>query len=295
MKYRKPGSIDREVSVIGLGTWQFGGEWGYDFSQYEVDAIVDTARETGINLVDTAECYGDHLSEKFLGNSLKKDRESWFLGTKFGHHFHGAFDRTPDFTGLGLIKQVEDSLKSLQTDYIDLLQFHSGDDDDFKTPGLWDAAADLVKQGKVKHLGISVKNSGSMEQINSASAIGAEVIQIVYNRLDQNPEKEALPACLAQNLGVLARVPLASGFLSGKYKPGATFAEGDVRSRHKTEEVNRRLAEVHRILAEEVPSGVDMAVWALAWCLRHPAVTSVIPGCKNPDQLRKNASAAELL
>ena len=82
---------------------------------------------------------------------------------------------------------------------------------------------------------------------------------------------------------------------SGKYKPGATFAEGDVRSRHKTEEVNRRLAEVHRILADEVPEGIDMAVWALAWCLRHPAVTSVIPGCKNPDQLWKNASAAELL
>src|SRR5690606_18912907 len=110
-----------------------------------------------------------------------------------------------------------------------------------------------------------------------------------YNRLDRAAEEEVLPSCLEQQLGVLARVPLASGYLSGKYKPGATFSESDVRHKHDPSVTEAKLAEVEQIKTQEVPEGMDMAQWALAWCLKHDAVTAVIPGCKSPEQVRSNA------
>jgi aryl-alcohol dehydrogenase-like predicted oxidoreductase len=118
---------------------------------------------------------------------------------------------------------------------------------------------------------------------------------VVYNRLDRNPEEEVFASCQEQDLGVLARVPLASGYLSGKYKPGSVFAESDVRHRHDPEHVNKLLQEVEAIKQHEVPQGIEMAQWALAWCLKHPAVTAVIPGCKSPQQVEANAKAAELV
>jgi aryl-alcohol dehydrogenase-like predicted oxidoreductase len=121
-----------------------------------------------------------------------------------------------------------------------------------------------------------------------------EVIQVVYNRLDRKPEEAVFPSCIRQDLGVLARVPLASGFLSGKYKPGAKFPENDVREKWKGKDAEVRLREVERIALTEVPQGVPMATWALAWCLQHAAVTSVIPGCKSVEQVEQNARAAAL-
>jgi myo-inositol catabolism protein IolS len=118
---------------------------------------------------------------------------------------------------------------------------------------------------------------------------------VVYNRLERTPEQDVFPACQSHDLGVLARVPLASGYLSGKYRPDATFDDtSDVRSRHDRADVRRKLEEAERIRREEVPDGVDMATWALAWCLQHPAVTCVIPGCKSVEQVEANAKAAEL-
>jgi aryl-alcohol dehydrogenase-like predicted oxidoreductase len=117
----------------------------------------------------------------------------------------------------------------------------------------------------------------------------------VYNRLERQPEKEVFPSCVEQNLGVLARVPLASGFLSGKYKPGTKFAANDVRSRWDSAKLDAYAKEVEVIERDEVPQGTDMAAWALAWCLKHPAVTSVIPGCKDPAQVRSNAASVDLV
>lgn len=125
--------------------------------------------------------------------------------------------------------------------------------------------------------------------------MGIEFIQIIYNRLDRVPEKEVFPSCRRQNLGVLARVPLASGYLSGKYRPGASFPAADVRSRHDAKQRDEKLERVEKIAREEVPPGVPMARWALAWCLKHPAVTCVIPGCKDVAQVEENARAADLL
>ena len=294
MKYRILGRTGMKVSVVGVGAWQFGGEWGKDYIQKEVDAIIDKARQVGVNLIDTAECYGDHLSESLVGGAVRKDRERWIIATKFGHKFHHFMDRTEHWTAAEVRQQLEDSLRALKTDYVDLYQFHSGNDAAFQQDDLWEMLRKQVEAGKVRHVGISIRRSGAEPQIEAATKVGAETIQVVYNRLEPEAEREILPSCQRQNLGVLARVPMASGYLSGKYKPGATFGANDFRSTQAREAVDRKLEAVARIQREEVPAGVPMAQWALAWCLRHQAVTCVIPGCKSPEQVESNAKAVDL-
>jgi len=293
VKHRQLGKTGLKVSVVGIGTWQFGGEWGMDFTQNEVDAIMDAARETGINLVDTAECYGDHLSERLVGSAIKRDRDRWVVATKFGHHFKDLFDRDFLYGAEDVRKQLEDSLAALGIDHIDLYQFHSGDNEAFDNDELWTMLDKQVAAGKIGHIGLSLRQSCQDYQAPKASEIGAEAIQVIYNRLDRVAESIVIPSCKDQNLGILARVPLASGFLSGKYSGGATFPKNDHRSRKEREEIESALAEVERIRREELPAGADMAAWALAWCLKDPAVSCVIPGCKSPEQVRKNAAAAD--
>lgn len=295
MQYRRLGKTGFLVSVVGIGAWQFGGEWGKDFTQAEVNDILASGKELGINLIDTAECYGDHRSEKFIGEALKGQRQDWIIATKFGHIFHGEFDRTDDFSPEGVRRQLDDSLQALNTEYIDLYQFHSGPDEAFDTEGLWEMLNKQVEMGKIRSLGISIGSNDNLYQTERATDIGAGAIQVVYNRLDRTPEKRVFPSARKQNLGVLARVPLASGLLSGKYKPGHQFSdESDVRAHRDKEEVQQRLEEVQRIQEEEVPEGVPMATWALGWVLKHPAVTCVIPGMKSVDQVVQNARAAAL-
>jgi aryl-alcohol dehydrogenase-like predicted oxidoreductase len=295
MKYRRLGRTNLHVSVVGVGSWQFGGEWGRDYSQPEVDKVIGAARDHGINLIDTAECYGDHLSERLVGQAVKGERDKWIIATKFGHHYNDRFDRDQLWSVAEVRKQLEDSLRSLQTDYIDLYQFHSGDDAVFDNTELWTMLQKQVEAGKVRNLGISIASTISVHQAESALQVGAGALQVVYNRIDRQPEDAVFPAALRDDLGVLARVPLASGFLSGKYRPSATFDATDVRSRRERDKVEAALLEVEEIRRTELPEGVDMAAWALAWCLRHPAVSCVIPGCKNPGQVAANAAAVELV
>jgi aryl-alcohol dehydrogenase-like predicted oxidoreductase len=284
------------ISVIGLGTWQFGGEWAHDFSQAEVDDILDQASACGINFIDTAECYGDHLSEKLIGDYLRRrDRSQWIVATKFGHYFHSFMRRTDDYSTAGARLQLESSLRALGVETIDLYQFHSGPDPAFHNDDLWKMLDEQKRAGKIRHLGLSILGKGSVAQAAEARSIGAEVLQVVYNRLDRRPEQDYFPQALRTQLGILARVPLASGLLTGKYKPGAAFFPNDYRSTLDAEKLNRDLDEVEHLRTAEVPAGVPMAQWALAWCLRNPAVSAVIPGCKDAAQVRANAAAADVL
>jgi len=293
MKYRRLGKTNLKVSVIGVGTWQFGGEWGKTFTQSEADAILNQAKDSGINLIDTAECYGDHTSESLIGDYISRGRrEDWIVATKFGHHFHGHQNRTPHYSAQEVLAQLEASLQALRTDYIDVYQFHSGPDEAFDQDALWTMLDKQVQAGKIRHLGTSIGSNDNLHQTDASEKVGSQVIQVVYNRLDRKPEERVFPSCQRQDLGVLARVPLASGYLSGKYKPGATFGDNDVRQRHDPQQTLAKLQEVERIAEREVPEGMDMATWALAWCLKHPAVTAVIPGCKSPAQVISNAAAA---
>ena len=295
MHYRILGSTGLRVSVIGLGTWQFGGEWGRTFTQAEADAILDKAGELGINLIDTAECYGDHLSEGLIGDYLSRhDRSRWIVATKLGHHFNRFLDRTEDFSVGDVRKQLEASLRALRVETIDLYQFHSGSDKQLLNQDLWAMLGDQKRAGKIRHLGISILGKGSEPQANGARRLGAEVLQVIYNRLDRRPEQICFPQAREHNLGILARVPLASGLLGGKYHPGAAFPADDWRSTIEAEKMGKDLEEVERIRQMEVPVGVPMAQWALAWCLKEPAVSAVIPGCKDPAQVASNAAAAEL-
>lgn len=296
MKYRRLGRTGLRVSVVSFGAWQFGGEWGKPFSQSEVNELLSRAKARGINLIDTAECYGDHLSERLIGNFIKDQRDDWLIATKFGHHFTGHLERAQRWSAAEVQQQLEDSLRALQTEVIDLYQFHSGTNAQFDNDELWTMLDRQVQAGKIRHLGISVSSGLDPDyQISQAVEVGAGAIQIVYNRLDREPEETALPLCRQLDLGVLARVPLASGFLSGKYKPGTRFtAETDVRASRDSAENEARLQAVADIARRELPAGVSMASWALAWCLQHPAVTCVIPGCKTVAQVDNNAAAADL-
>jgi myo-inositol catabolism protein IolS len=296
VRYRTLGSTRLRVSVIGVGTWQFGGEWGHSFSQDEVDAILDQAAELGINLIDTAECYGDHLSERLIGDYLRRrDRSKWIVATKFGHRFHSFMNRTDDCSVDGTREQLEGSLRALGVDAIDVYQFHSGTDEAFRNDALWSMLQGQKAAGRVRHLGVSIRGTGSELQAREAKLVGAEMLQVVYNLLDRRPESEYFGHAERDNLGVFGRVPLASGFLTGKYSRGATFPEGDFRSTMSRERIDQDLANVERIRATELPEGVSLAQWALAWCLRTPVVTTVIPGCKDAAQVRANAAAVDLL
>jgi aryl-alcohol dehydrogenase-like predicted oxidoreductase len=296
MHYRILGSTGMRVSVIGVGTWQYGGEWAHDFSQTEVDQILDQAAACGINFIDTAECYGDHLSESLIGDYLsRRDRSQWVLATKFGHHFHSFMNRTDDYSTEGARLQLESSLRALRVDTIDLYQFHSGSDDSFRNDELWTMLDEQRRAGKIRHLGVSILGKGSETQAREARSVGAEVLQVIYNLVDRRPEQDYFPHAQRDQLGILARVPLASGLLTGKYKAGATFLPNDYRSTLDGEKLKRDLEEVDRLRVAEVPEGVPMAQWALAWCLQNPAVSTVIPGCKDAAQVRANAAAADLL
>ena len=296
MRYRILGSTGARVSVIGIGTWQFGGEWGRSFSQADADAILDQAAALGINLIDTAECYADHLSEQLIGDYLsRRDRSRWIVATKFGHHFHKFMDRTEDFSAEGARQQLEASLRALRVETIDLYQFHSGSDAVFLNDSLWATLAAARQAGKIRHLGVSILGKGSELQAQQARRLGAEALQVIYNRLDRRPEQMYFPYSRRDNLGILARVPLASGLLTGKYRPGASFPTNDWRSTFDAGKMRQDLAEVERIRQAEVPAGVPLGQWALAWCLKDPLVSAVIPGCKDVAQVQANASAAELV
>jgi len=295
MKYRILGSTGLKVSVIGMGTWQFGGEWGRDFTPEEATAILRRGRELGINFIDTAECYGAHLSEQFIGQAVAGQRQEWIIATKFGHEFHGPFARTEPRTAEDVRRQLEASLRALQTDYIDLYQYHSWAEAQYEDPAVRRVLEDALQAGKVRHVGNSLSRNDDVRLVERSAAYHVQAIQVVYNRLHRKPEAELFAVAQRQNLGVLARVPLASGLLSGKYQPGAHFDNPrDFRHTKKQKDIDATLRQVAQIARTELPPGVGLAQYALAWCLRHPAVTSVIPGCKSPQQVESNAQAADL-
>ena len=296
MKYRPLGATGLRVSVIGLGTWQYGGEWGRAYGQDEIDALLDRAAERGVNLIDTAECYGDHVAEKLVGDYLaRRDRSRWIIATKFGHHFHGFMNRTFHLKPAEVRRQLEDSLRALRTDAIDLYQFHSGSDEEFRQPELWSMLGEQKAAGKVRHLGISIASKGGPAQAREAAGAGAECLQVVYNRLERRAERDFFPHAAKDHLGVLARVPLASGFLSGKYTAANPFPPNDVRSTFDQEKFRQWIGELEQIRQEELPPHAPMAPWALAWCLKNPVVSAAIPGHKDLRQLEANLGAVEFV
>lgn len=293
MKYRRLGKTGLQVSTIGVGTWQLGNHWGKQFEQAEVNNIFARAAELGINLVDTAECYGHHVSESFIGEAVKTDRQRWIIATKFGHNRGSDLPGEAHWQPEQVQLQLEASLRALQTDYIDIYQFHSGTREQLDNDALWTMLGKQVQAGKIRFLGISIGQPNQLYQVDRATALGVSVIQTIYNAIQPKAAETVLPSCQRQDLGVLARVPLASGFLTGKYQPGAQFPDNDVRAERKPEVNEQQIAQALDIL-KQVPAGVNPASWACHWCLQHPAISAVVPGVKSIAQLDINAAGADL-
>lgn len=297
MRYRRLGKTNLRASVIGLGTFQFAGSWGKEFTRNEVVDIIATAHDCGINVLDTAECYGaDHLAESLVGHAIATSRGNWILATKFGHFRRDPSHRIQAWDPASVREQLEASLHALGTDYIDIYQFHSGSNDDFENDGLWTMLDRLKKSGKIRFLGISLsrkKREWRTHQTKRTSGVGADVIQVKLNRLERDAETEVLPECLAQDLGVIARVPLASGLLSGRYQDLIAFDNEDVRAEKYGPQLIKQMQEkIEQVLKSELPDGASLPEYALAWCLSHEAVSCVIPGCKTADHVRMNAAVA---
>lgn len=300
MKLRKLGKTDLKVSVIGMGTYQFGGRWGKDFTQDEVNKMFDAACDHGINLIDTAECYGEnHLSESFIGNAIKNKRNKFILATKFGH-IKIDKDTNKDAWSIPEIElQLHESLKALHTEHIDIYQLHSASNEIFDKDEIWTFLNKKVKEGKIRYYGVSLTRKSEearIYQAKEAKKRGAAVIQALYNRLDREAERTIFPECINNKIGVLARVPLASGFLSGKYQTLEKFDDKDTRSgKYVGEKILKIQKEVDEIIKNELPKGMTLIQYALSWVLKHEAVSCIIPGCKTVEHVIQNAAASNFV
>src|SRR4029079_14241016 len=191
--------------------------------------------------------------------AIERERQDWIVATKFGHKYHGYLNRTEPRSPQDVLQQLDESLRWLRTDYIDIYQYHSWGDAQFDEPSVLEVLHKAKQQGKIRHNRTRHAKKTNVHQLEASQQRDIDVIQIIYNRLDRAPEETAFPICQRQNLGVLARVPLASGYLSRKYKPGQTFPQGDVRSNQNPEARDAKLREVEQIRQNELPRGVDMA------------------------------------
>jgi len=248
------------------------------------------AEDYEINHLDTAECYGNHLSEKLIGNSLI-NRDRWLIASKFGHKYNGDI-KTDSFDLKSIQSQLNKSLKALNTNYLDIYYFHSGDDNQFNNDNLWTFLNKQVELGKIRYLGLSFKHSlvhqKKYKQIKKASEYNIKIIQTVYNYISQESAEELIPLCRGNGLDVIGRMPLAKGLLTGKYKSNSDFRNND--SRLFFSEFNEKAFNIiHRDLSH-IPNE-ELSKWAISWSVLSGVVDATIVGCKNIDQLLSNISS----
>ncbi len=279
MEMRKLGSAGPEVSAVGFGAWAMGGRgWGA-VDDDETVAAVQRSIELGSTFVDTAEVYGNGHSEELIGRALQGRRDEVFLATKVGGF---------DLSRAHIMEAIDNSLRRLRTDHVDLYQLHWPDD---KTPVEESMAAmdDLVKAGKVRYVGVSNFDVPLLERCLSVRHVDS--LQPVYSMLDRGIERDILPFCREHGIGTVVYSPMAKGLLTGKYSPDATFPAGDVRADDplfQGERFRRNLELVERLRGIAQAHGVTVAQVALNWTLQHPAVTVAIAGAKRPAQVEEN-------
>jgi len=267
MKYNNLNNTDLNLSVIGLGTEQFSGSWVVKYSEKEVNEILITAENHGINHIDTAECYGDHLSETLIGNS-SINRDRWHIASKFGHKY-GSDIKTDAFDIQNVQDQLNKSLKALKTDYIDVYYFHSGDDEQYNRDKLWTFLNKQVVAGKIRFLGLSYKHSlihqNNYLQIEKANEYNIKIVQTVYNYISQESAEYLIPLCRKKALDVIGRMPLAKGLLTGKYKTNNDFSENDLRL-HYSEFNEKTFTRIRNDLSH-IPDQ-ELSKWAVSWSIR---------------------------
>jgi len=295
METREFGRTGWKVSAIGIGTWAMGGSWG-KVKEDESMAALNRALDLGVNFFDTADVYG---SEHLLGKLHKRRSEPFYVATKLGVKVN------PDprgYTRRNMTAFIESSLRQLQVETIDLIQLHCPPIAVYnaETFGILD---DLAAQGKIRYYGVSVERIAEAKKAIEFS--GVQSVQIIFNIFRQRPIEDFFPEARQRNVAILARVPLASGLLSGKMTRSTTFAQGDHRSFNregaafdKGETFSGVDFETGLQAVEElrplVPPGASMAQMALRWILMFPEVTCAIPGAKRPTQAEDNVHAADL-
>jgi aryl-alcohol dehydrogenase-like predicted oxidoreductase len=299
MQYRELGRTGWRVSAISFGTWAMGAEWGA-VEDKESLAALHRALDSGVNFFDTADVYGDGRSERLLAQ-LRDDRsEPFYVATKAGRrlnpHVAGGYNRE------NLTAFVERSLQNLKTDALDLLQLHCPPTEVYYMPEVFGALDELRNAGKLQHYGVSVEKVE--EALKAIEYPDVQSVQIIFNMFRQRPADLFFAEARKRRVGILARLPLSSGMLSGKLTPASTFAANDHRAFNRHGEsfdrgetfsgldydIGLQAVEALRPLT----SDTTMATMALRWILMFPEVTCAIPGAKRPEQVDENARAADL-
>lgn len=294
------GRTGRSVSVIGLGTWQLGADWG-DVREDDALAVLRAAYDLGVRFFDTADVYGDGRSERLIGTFLRDlGDDDVVVATKAGRRM----PQVPENYTLEHLRAWTDrSRENLGVERLDLLQLHCPPSAVYESDAVFDALDVLVDEGRADSYGVSVETRA--EALAAIARPNVASVQLILNMLRLAPLEAVLPAAADANVGVIVRVPLASGLLSGKYDEHTTFAEDDHRTYNregKAFDIGETFAgvpfetglEAVRRLAPLVPEGVAMAQFALRWIIDQPGVSTVIPGARNVEQARSNAAAAAL-
>ncbi len=301
MKTRVLGKTGATISEIGFGAWQIGGSWG-DVSEADGKRALNAALDSGVTFIDTADVYGDGRSEKIIAAVLKeRGGEKPFVATKAGRRLSPHV--TEGYTGANIEAFIDRSLTNLGVETLDLVQLHCPPTEVYYRPDLFGALDQLITKGKIRHYGVSVEKVE--EALKAIEYPGVATVQIIYNIFRQRPQDLFFAEARKKNVGVIVRVPLASGLLSGKITRDTAFAADDHRNfnRHgEAFDVGETFAGVPFEAALEaveqlrplVPAGVSMAQFALRWILTQDAVSVVIPGARNEAQAQSNAAASAL-
>ena len=300
MQYRPLGRTGFSVSTISVGCWAIGGSWG-KVNDEESLAALHRALDLGVNFFDTADVYGDGHSERLIARLRKERSEPFYVATKAGRrlspHTAAGYNRE------NLTRFVERSLQNLGVESLDLLQLHCPPTDVYYQPETFGVLDDLLKAGKLRHYGVSVERVE--EGLKALEYPNVQSIQVIYNIFRQRPAELLFRESARRKVGILARVPLASGLLTGKLTPTQRFEADDHRAFNRHGEafdrgetfsgVDYELGlEVVEALRPLVPSGVTLAQWALRWILMDNGVTCAIPGVRRTSQVEDNLAAAEL-
>jgi aryl-alcohol dehydrogenase-like predicted oxidoreductase len=294
MKYKILGKTGLSVSTVGLGTMVHAGHFGPMKDEESLSAI-DAALELGVNFIDTSDAYGAGYSETLLGNALKGRRDKVIIATKGGNVMTGPNRGKRIFTSEYIDGVLHDSLERLQTDYIDLYQLHNPTVDVIERGEVWEVLERRKKEGKIRHYGVSIN---TLEEGIAAVKDGrSETIQTEYNLLAQEPAEAFFSLAQAANVGIIARVPLKRGILTGKMTAAdeQRFQGEDVRARSfKGEAFRKELAKAEQLRFLVHGPVQSLVQAAIAFCVAHPAVSITIPGARNAAQMRENAAGADV-
>jgi aryl-alcohol dehydrogenase-like predicted oxidoreductase len=302
MEQRVLGRTGRCVGVVGLGAWQLGADWG-DVADDDALAVLRAAVDSGVDFIDTADVYGDGRSEKLIARFLRETgaaSDGLMVATKMGRR--EALDPA-NFTLDSFRRWTDRSCANLEVDTLDLVQLHCPPDSVYDTDAVYDALDTLVAQRRIASYGVSVETCD--QALRAIARPGVATVQIILNMFRTKPIDDVLPAAAAAGVGIIARVPLASGLLSGRYDEHTTFPADDHRTYNRHGEAfdvgetfsgvdYRTGLEAVRRLLPLTPPGASTAQFALRWLLDLPGVSVVIPGARNAAQARGNAAAADL-